>query len=159
MEILGLAIVVALILMAAIFVVKFVVLKAPTDYRKGFTGSQLASNILNTFLKTNAEECKGLTMTELLQDCAQSEAVCCLNCENSDSDDDVNSCQYAKLTAIGIFDKTLKVWHNNYEFAAYKDPIRPLISLGTKCAADKKSKLYPIPIQAGTMYIRLDICG
>ena len=72
MEILGLAIVVVLILVATTFVVRFLVLKTPTDYRKGFVSSELASNMLNTFLRTAAPKCSQLSMTELLQDCAQS---------------------------------------------------------------------------------------
>jgi len=72
MEILGLAIVVVLILVATTFVVRFLVLRTPVDYRKGFVSSELASNMLNTFLKTAAKDCSQLTMTELLQDCVRS---------------------------------------------------------------------------------------
>ena len=61
MEVLGLAIVVVLILVATIFVVRFFVLKTPTDYRKGFISAELASNILNTFLKTASKENPKLT--------------------------------------------------------------------------------------------------
>ncbi len=152
------AIVVVLILIATVFVVRFVVLKVPTDYRKGFVSSELASNLLNTFLRTNAEGCKQITMTELLQDCAQSESICCFNCGDEDASTHVNSCKFVNSTAKDIFGSTLKKWSMNYEFLVYKGNDKPFIALGSRCPAEKRSKLYPIPIQAATMYVQLDIC-
>ena len=98
MEILGLAIVVVLILVATIFVVRFLVIKSPTEYRKGFISAELASNMLSTFLKTAAGDCSQLTMTELLQDCAQARSI---NCGNGQ-----DSCSYVESTAKHIFEST-----------------------------------------------------
>ena len=151
MEILGLAIVVVLILVATIFVVRFLVLKAPTEYRKGFVSSEIASNMLNTLLKTAAEDCSQLTMTELLQDCAQSRSIIC--------DDGKDSCKFVESTANHIFDQTFDKWSMKYEFLAYTDVNAPLVKLGKPCKADKRSKIFPIPISAATMYTKLDICG
>ena len=151
MEILGLAIVVVLILVATIFVVRFLVLKTPVDYRKGFVRSELASNMLNTFLKTAAKDCSQLTMTELLQDCAQSNSIMC--------DDGQDSCKFVDTAARKIFAGTLDKWNMNYEFLAYTDANSPLIKIGKPCKAEKRSKLFPIPTSASTMYTKLDICG
>ena len=151
MEILGLAIVVVMILIATIFVVRFLVIKTPTEYRKGFISSELASNMLSTFLKTASKDCRFVTMTELLQDCAQSESITC--------DDGQKSCAYVKSTAIDIFAQTFDKWNMQYEFLAYVDINNPLISYGKQCKAEKRSKLFPIPISAATMYVKLDICG
>ena len=151
MEILGLAIVVVLILVATIFVVRFLVLKAPTEYRKGFVSSELASNMLNTLLKTAAKECSQLTITELLQDCAQARSITC--------DNGQDSCKFVESTANYIFDQTFDKWNMQYEFLAYTDISSPLIKIGKPCKADKRSKLFPIPISAATMYTKLDICG
>lgn len=151
MEILGLAIVVVLILVATIFVVRFLVLKSPTEYRKGFVSAELASNILNAFLKTAAMECSQLTMTELLQDCAQSRSITC--------DNGQESCKYAESTAKHIFESTLIKWNMNYEFLTYTDINQPLIRLGKSCRTEKRSKLFPLPISSATMYVKLDICG
>ena len=151
MEILGLAIVIALIFVAIVFVVRLGFEK-PTNYRKGFVSSELASNMLNTFLRTAARnDCSQLTMTELLQDCAQGKGI---TCNNGD-----NSCSYVNLTAKEIFRNTFDKWNMQYEFLAYLDINRPLIALGKTCEADKKSELFPIPISSQTMYVRLDICG
>jgi hypothetical protein len=151
MEILGLAIVVVLILVATIFVVRFLVLKTPTDYRKGFVSSELASNMLNTLLKTSAMGCSQLTMTELLQDCAQGRGITC--------DDGQDSCKFVEVTSNKIFENTLKKWNMEYEFMAYTDPNSPLIKSGKRCRAERRSKLFPIPIRTATMYAKLDICG
>ena len=151
MEILGLAIVVVLILVATIFVVRFLVLKAPTEYRKGFVSSELASNMLNTLLKTAAKECSQLTMTELLQDCAQARSIICDNGEDS--------CRFVESASSSIFSQTFDKWNTQYEFLAYTDIGLPLIKIGKPCKAEKRSKLFPIPISSATMYTKLDICG
>ena len=151
MEILGLAIVIALIFVAIIFVVRLGFEK-PSNIRASFVSSQLASNMLNAFLRTSArDDCFQLTMTELLQDCAQGKAI---KCNNGD-----DSCKYANSTAKEIFEKTFDKWNTNYEFLAYTDIARPLIGLGETCKADKKSELFPIPISSQTMYVKLDVCG
>lgn len=151
MEILGLAIVIVLILVATIFVVRFLVLKSPTEYRKGFVSSELASNMLNTFLKTAAKDCSQLTITELLQDCSQAKSITCDNGEDS--------CKHTELIAKSVFEQTLDKWNMQYEFLAYIDPKSPLIKLGKACKAEKRSKIFPIPISTATMYTKLDICG
>ena len=151
MEILGLAIVVVLILVATIFVIRFLVVKAPTEYRKSFVTAELATNMLNAFLKTSAKDCSQLTMTELLQDCAQAKSITCDNGEDS--------CKFVDSTARKIFSATFDKWSVQYEFRAYTDINSPLIKIGSQCKADKRSKLFPIPISAATMYTNLDICG
>ena len=162
MEILGLAIVIVLILVATIFIVNFLVLRPATEYRKGFVSSELASNTLNAFLKTAAQGCSQLTMTELLQDCAQGDDICCQNCNNNnpaDTIDDVNSCEFVEITANSILTKTLTQWNMKYEFLAYTDINSPLIKLGQQCRGEKNSKIFPIPTSVNTMYTKLDICG
>lgn len=150
MEILGLAIVVVLVLMATIFVVRLAGMKTPVNYRKGFVSSEIASNMLNAFLKSASQDCSQLTITELLQDCAQGQSIKC--------DNDEYSCAYVNSTAIGIFAKTLDKWSMKYEFLAYKNINSPLINLGDKCLKEKISKEFPIPISSDKMYVKLDIC-
>jgi len=151
MEILGLAVVVVLILVATIFIVRFLVLKTPTEYRKGFVSSELASNILNTFLKTAAKDCSQLTMTELLQDCAQGKSITCSTGEDS--------CKFVKSAASQILKETLDKWNMTYEFLAYADINSPLVKIGNPCKAEKRSKLFPIPVNGAAMYTKLDICN
>lgn len=150
MEILGLAIVIVLVLVATIFVVRFLVVKEPTEYRKGFIAKELASNIVNSFLKTASSSCSQLDMTELLQDCAQTSSITC--------DNGKNSCEYAESAAKSIFSQTLDKWNMKYEFKAYTDSSRPLLRIGQQCKAETERGLFPVPINIGKMYVELDIC-
>ena len=154
MEILGLAIVVVLILVATIFVVRNLLLKAPTQYRKSFIVKEIADNTVNTFLGTTAFECSHLSMTELLKDCAQVGGENGIRCENNHY-----SCKYVNETAKTVFGKTLVKWNMNFEFLAYVDYAHPLIKLGAKCLGEKvSSSPWPIPIKSGNVYVQLDIC-
>ena len=151
MEIMGLAIVVILITLAMIFVVRFVIFKKPAEFKKSFTQAELASNTINTFLKTKSKNCNGLSMTELLQDCGQSQSIYCENGKVS--------CKYVNDTAAEVFSKTLDSWNVDYEFKTYFDERSPILKLGQACKGAKKSKLFPIPTAARALYVKLDICG
>lgn len=163
-EILGLAIVVVLVIIATILVVKFGFSKS-TNVRNDFTSSQEASNILNTFLKTSASDCSQLTMTELLQDCAQGTGIVCGNGEDS--------CGYVKSAATAILSGTIGAEKKKYEFLACSnfnlkeikcyDPT-PLVKIDNPpdiqpCPGQKKLKIFPIPINSGTIYVKLEICN
>jgi hypothetical protein len=160
MEILGLAVVVVIIIVAAAFFIRFSALKKQADYRTPFLSSELASNMLSTYLSTTSGECSKLTMTELLQDCAQSTGVLC--------DNGRNSCDYAEDAAKNIFGKTFDKWNMKYEFTACTNfdfktagcsPGSLLMNpLGERCTGQKEFKLFPIPYSAGTMYTKLDLC-
>lgn len=160
MEILGLGIVIVLILLAATFVLKVMITQKPAEQRKNFVESELASNMLNTFLKTAAEDCSKLSMTELLQYCAQGTTFTC----NAGAD----SCPYVQSAASKIFKETLDKWKYNYEFFACTnfDPQTlkctgsgsKIINLGSPCTAQKKSKIFPVPVNSNTIYLKLDIC-
>jgi len=151
MEILGLSIVIALMIISAVFIVRFSALNKDEQYRGEFISSEISSNMLNTFLKTSARNCFQLTMTELLQDCAQGRNIRC--------EDGKDSCKYANSTALEIFSETLDKWNMKYEFLAYTDISHPFIRLGSECKGQKKSKQFPIPISSAVMYVKMDICG
>lgn len=149
MEILGLAMVVIILLVASVFAVRFIVLKEPSDYRKGFLTSELASNMLNTFLKTTSSSCRKLSMSELIRDCSQGGTI---SCENNQ-----NSCQYAESAAISIFSETFDKWKTGYELSAYTENNPSFLKLGKRCTGEKKSKIFLIPSTV-TVSVRLDIC-
>ena len=151
MEIMGLAIVVILLVVGMTFVIRFMINKEPVDYKKQFSQAETASNTLNTFLKATSRACNGLTMTELLQDCGHTKNIICPNGQNS--------CVYLELAAKEILNKTLDSWNFEYEFSAYQDEAFPLVKLGKRCPAEKKSKTFPIPTSSGTIFTKLDVCG
>ena len=150
-EIIGLAIVVILLIVGMTFVIKFILSKEPVDYKKQFTQAEIASNLLNTFLKSNSKDCNGLTMTELLQDCAQTKSIYCENGKVS--------CNYANQTAALILSQTLEQWKIDYELKAFLQESRPIFTLGRICPASKKSKTFPLPTSSGTLFVKLDVCG
>lgn len=149
-EIVGLVIIVLLITIGLLFVVKFVVLKEPSDVKKTFVHSELASNMINVLLKTTTE-CKGSSVTELFQDCAAFKRITCGG---------VDSCEKVNDTIGIILTNTLEEWNKQYEFRAYIPGKDPISSYG-RCAqrADRESKTYPIPTDMGTLFIKLDICS
>ena len=150
-EIMGLAVVVILLVVGMTFVIRFMLSKESVEYKKQFTQAEIASNMLNTFLKSNSRDCNGLTLTELLQDCTQTKSIVCEN--------GIVSCDYVKETAASIFGQTLEEWKVSYELKAFLQESSPLIALGKPCPASKKSKTFPLPTSSGTLFVKLDICG
>ena len=154
MEILGLAIVVVLILVGTIFVVKFIALKPQTNYRSTFISSQLASNWVNTFMRTSPADCPYVSeMKDLIQDCAQGSNIICNNGEDS--------CEYVGFTADKIINQSLAKWRYKHEFMVYTDLNTPLVKIGSRCTKEKKSKLFPIPLgyENANVFVKLDICS
>ena len=100
-EIAGLIIVIILVTIGIIFTIKFINEEKPVDYKKEITQAGIASNMLNTFLRTTSI-CKELSMTELLQDCSQSKTIAC---------NEQDSCAYAEQEAKKIFGRTLEKWN------------------------------------------------
>jgi len=153
-EIMGLAIIVILIIIGLTVVIKFITSKEPAEFKKEFTRSELASNMLNTFLGTSIKDCDGLTVTEFLQDCGQSNSIICGT---------QKSCKYVEDTAKDIFEKTLEKWGIDYEFKVFEivNEKEKLLfdSIGNECKENKKSKTFPIPTASEVIFAKLDICG
>lgn len=150
-EIIGLAIIVILLVLGMAFVVRFMLDKEPAGYKRQFTQAEISSNMLNSFLKAKSRDCSGLSMTELLQNCAESRSI---TCENG-----MDSCGYVEDAASYIFSQTLEQWNFAYELRAFQQEDNPIFALGQACPSDKKSKTFPIPTAAGTVSLRLDVCG
>lgn len=147
-EIMGLTIALLLIIMGVAFVFGFISENGSVQYKKQFTQTEIASNILSTFLRTTSG-CKELSMTELLQDCSQNQIVVCFG---------QNSCEYVTATAAQIFKDTLEKWSIDYEFKVFFEEENPVLGLGKACVGDKKSKLFPIPADSGILNVKMDVC-
>ncbi len=150
MEILGLAIVVVLLLLAATFVIRFLLTKKSPEYRKSFISAELASGMINTILKTTATSCSRATMKDLLEDCATSQSLVC--------EDGQGACDYFDEAANGILIQTLNKWNYKYQFTAVIGQNSPFVSIGSKCLSEKKSETYVVPSSI-PIQVKLDICG
>lgn len=151
MEILGLAIVVVLVILGMLFVIKFMSLQQPGDLRRPVVQSQTAASYITAYLKTTVPDCKGLAITDLLQDCAVGAGIQCGN--------GMDSCQMAEQVAGEIFSETFEVWQQPYYFVAYLDEGNPLVELGEQCPGERRTKQFPLPTGVDTMFVRLDLCG
>lgn len=154
MEILGLAIVIVLLILGMVFVVKFIALKKPSTIKQEVAQSELATGYLSTYLGTSVAECNGLSISELIQDCAVNGGITC----PSAMGDPLSSCDKAKEVASIIFSRTFDKWKVRYELRASLSS-QSLFKLGDACKGQKRSKTFPIPSRAGTISLTLDICG
>jgi hypothetical protein len=162
-EIIGLAIVVILLILGSTFVIKFIIGTKPPEYKKDFTQSQLASNMLNTFLETTAKDCP-YKMKDLLQSCGSNTNIICDKAQPN-----IAPCDYVKQEAETIFKNTLfdtniHVWMTQYYLSFYPPNnqefhLSSLSSSENPCKTDKESDMYTIPTKSGPLSVTLDICS
>lgn len=172
MEIMGLLVIIILLSVGMLFTVNYMIHKKPSEVKKTYTESQMASNILSAILKTSTPQskidplyCHNVDFTELLQDCAQFESIQCYNGQRS--------CTYAEENIRDMLNKTLARYNKPYRFKAWRvngrllfDP--PIINLD--CDDDfigpdadqyiqRQTKLSPVPLNPGTLMVQFDICS
>lgn len=165
MEIMGLVVIVILITLGMFFVVRFMITKQPSEIKKSYTRTEIAANILNSLLKTNAKDCYGMTTTQLLQDCAVNKDTPTnqVKCEN-----DQNSLEYVQIIIETIFNETLISWGNqSFDLKIYIDTNnnnvmdeeeRILQHTNQGCSGEKEAKQSYIPTDVGIMTINLEVC-
>ncbi len=158
MEIMGLAIIVILLSVAFLFVVKFVILKEPSEIGKDVRESQLAANFLNTLLETSAPDCSGIQLYTLFEDCAERPPD--IMCGSR------TSCEYIQDISYDILQDTLQEWKVEYYFVATTDPgnllnndayvLQPISATGDECE-ERLQGTQPLPSNPPVTVI-LHIC-
>jgi len=153
MELLGLAIIIILVSLGMLFVVRFALMSPVDDIKKEYTYTEMASNELNAILKSTTMDCKGTDLTELLQDCAISENIMCENGERS--------CKYANDTIYYILNATLTQWKKTYAFNVSVNGVELIYfeEGDIREDVDRQTKLFPVPLDSGTMIVKLMIYG
>lgn len=154
----GLVVIVILVTLGMFFVVKFMITKQPSEIKTSYTKTQVAANILNSMLKTTSEDCYGMTLTQLLQDCAvNKDTPSQVKCENEEY-----SCDYAENIIATIFTETLDKWGDQkYDFKAYMDSINDIVLRYNPkgvCEGEREAKQSFIPTDKGIMTINLEVC-
>lgn len=158
LEVLGLAIVVLLISLSLLFVLQFVV-REPEQPRQTFTRDQLASTMVNALLETTTH-CAQLTMTELLQDCAQ--LLSDVDCGDGFTrvGNRAESCVVAEQVTQQIFVQTLDAWDKKYEYNVKygNDGLITVKREGCRLEYDTGSALLPLVPGGPSIVVRLAIC-
>ena len=155
MEIMGLAIVVVLLILGLLFALRFVLFKTPQTYRKEYTETQLAANMLNTLLNTNTE-CNYISVSELLSDASKDNPsiTCSVSGSPSDSQGYVN--KTINDLALTVLNQTLI---KDYYLKA-SVPGKVVVEAGIeRTVRERERKTQFLQTDAGVMTITLDIYG
>lgn len=148
-EIFGLAIVVLLLSVWLLFAIGFMAKKEPAN--REFAQIEIGYNLLSAMLGTTTG-CSGLTVTELIEDCAENNEINC----GSDADP-LYSCTYVRgFIENEILIKTLNIWRYNYYLVISTPAIAPI---GEQCQGEKRAFIYLIPTDVGDVKATLYLCG
>jgi hypothetical protein len=160
-EMFGLVFIVMLISVGLILVAQSEINKKPSDIKQNFEKSELATNTINTLIKTRTIGCNNQDLGDLYVDCGNNPSNPRIRCE-----DGTSSCDFARVTTDYIMRKTLGTWRKNYYFnaTANDESIFVLtsgtVSLDELCpATNRKVETVPLPLKSGTMMIELWICN
>ncbi|MBR9699305.1 hypothetical protein GOV09_02525 [Candidatus Woesearchaeota archaeon] len=163
MELMGLAIVVVLLSLVFLFVVRFVILRPPSEpIGKEFAESEMAANFLNAMMETNNPDCSDIKMSTLFQDCANNPPDGRIRCSNPDA----YSCFYLRNKLGELFGSTFNSWNINYNFYASFDPndiegtSKDILTFDDDdCTGNRRMKQQPLPLNPpNTLYLSLFIC-
>ena len=110
MEIMGLAVIVILLVIAMLFVIG-IMLNPEKSIRKPYTYEKLASNSMNAVLKTSTS-CRNLDIKDLLKDCGGDQVIFC---------GDQPSCIFLTSEISKIFEDTITPLNIKYFFNASVD--------------------------------------
>ena len=150
MEIFGLLIIITLIILGMIFVLRFVVMKPPSEIKESFTQEEIASNMLDAILDTKPTGCYVNTFADLLEDCAEfSYLGGTIYCNNK------LSCDFAEHEIEKILDNSLKQWAYNYEFILSSGDSVLFTVNNNKCPGQRDTATQPMP---GGIEIKFHVC-
>jgi hypothetical protein len=157
-EILGLIIIVILVVVAMIFVLQFTVLREPETVKE-YSDTEIANNMLTSLLQTTTG-CHGLTVTDLLKDCAGTGWPGEIQCNST-----MRSCDYLNYTIDYLFSNTLDLWGRSYEFRAVlpilesqgRNPVVFSRLSGVLLGGFNPALPHPISVEGSPMMIYLDV--
>ena len=153
MEIMGLAIVVVLLVLGMLFAVRFILFKEAPTYRKEYTETQLAANMINTILNTNVDvDCSNIAIGELLQDASKVNPD--IFCTNGDSSE-----VYVENAINDLLSEINNTLKKDYYFKA-STATKDIVTLGyLDDYRVRERKTHFLQTDSGVMKIILDIYG
>jgi len=160
-EVIGLLVIVILISLGILYVVQFVVLKAPSNIKSEQVESQFATGFINSFLETTTESCHNQQVKALVHDCTNNHPSLRVQCVYKS--EFIDSCEYLNVTAFKILNKTLIKNNRAFAFTIYDDnSIFVNISQNFhRCAMAQRieSKASPLKVDNKEIELQLQICN
>ena len=178
-ELIGLVMVVMLISVSMLFIIRFVPVNQQSGVKESYEQSQISSNMISSILETTVrceQQDINIRMADLFKNCALFENYNCIpdNAESPQQDNwfevcmehepGPDSCTLLNCTMKLIFKNSIEEWGRKYQFTAYalndlsgRGPITNISN--SECLYDKESEIYPLPLNPGTLILRLDICS
>ncbi len=159
MEIMGLVIIVALLLLGMFFAMKYLTREPETITQA--SDKQMAIAFLNTLLAKNlyVDDCKtGIELNELIKDCAKQTQ----QTKNMCQDGTTTYCEKASAVIQDILVNTFEANKKPYQFEVkLQDSTGPSpISISYDCNGQNKDPVYyQLPTEQGTVMIWLSICS
>ena len=149
MEIMGLAIIIILVILAILFSLQFI--KNDTSAARSIPDSLAANMFVNTYLETTIPDCKNIRLKELIKDCSQGSSNTC--------PDGMTACQKAKKASTEITNTYFGIIKRNYNLIIKASPEASTLSQQNCKGERESSKPFIIPARAGTIInVRLEIC-
>ncbi len=157
-EILGLAVVVILVIVGFMLAVRLGGIGKGSSVKQVITDRQTASAMIDVMLHTNLY-CKDLTLSEVIQDCANPDST-------FEYCDKRAACDEAKNVTETILDRTLREWGRGYLLKVYTGSGEDLeikfehsyMDCG-KGLSDAEKERFPMPTKSGPIYLELTICA
>ncbi|MDO8661183.1 MAG: hypothetical protein Q7K43_04795 [Candidatus Woesearchaeota archaeon] len=150
MEIMGLAIIIILVILAILFSIQFI--KDDTSSARSLPDSLIANMFVNTYLETTILACNNIRLKELIKDCSQGSSTVCA--------DGMAACQKAKSTSTEITNTYFGIIKRNYNLLIKGSPELSNSLSQQHCTGERESsKPFIIPARAGTtITVRLEVC-
>jgi len=148
MEIMGLAIIIILVILAILFSLQFI---NDNSSARSLPDSLTANMFVNTYLETTITDCKNIRLKELIKDCSQGSSNTC--------PDGMTACQKAKKVSSEITNTYFGIIKRNYNLIIKASPEASTLSQQNCKGERESSKPFIIPARGGTtITVRLEVC-
>ncbi|MFO7677085.1 MAG: hypothetical protein R6V50_01700 [Thermoplasmatota archaeon] len=153
-----------------------------SSVKEDYISHQVAANVLNSMLSTKVVCTRdyNLSLTEILQNCANYNDISCDQTNfTGNGNEMVSSCEFSELVMEHILNQTLDKWQVDYFLNITKDDTdytnefdqvriefvsnnkvywRGNYYTGCKRRFGGTSKMFPVPLYPGTLWIELFVC-